>query len=474
MTLLGTGSADGWPNAFCTCDSCRAQVDVPRAPTSALVDGVVLLDCGPETPRQALRTGRTLDGVRVVWVGHDHPDHCSPMALLARSWAADASGVATPLTVVGPSAVIETWRPWAGPDDPVDFRPVSAGDEVEVAGYRVTALPAAHAGGAGEALLCVVTGPDGRRLLYGTDTGALPGAALDLLVGAPPDAVLLDETFGTRADLAGRGDHLDLPGFAEQVRRLRDHRVVAPSTAVVAVHLSHHNPPEPQLTAMLAECGARPGRDGETLTLDGSSVPPGPPGRRHRGERVLVLGGARSGKSTTAERLLAGVPDAVYVATGHPASGEDPEWSDRVRQHRERRPAGWTTVETTDVAGLLRTAGPPLLVDCLTLWLSRTLDAAGAWDATSGWEARVDDAMDNLRDAWDTTSRTVVAVANEVGSGVVPATGSGRLFRDLQGRLNAALGAGADRAYLVVAGRALALPAGAPDRVATGTSRRGT
>jgi adenosylcobinamide kinase/adenosylcobinamide-phosphate guanylyltransferase len=489
LTLLGTGSADGWPNPFCDCGSCRAQQPVPRASTSALVDRTVLLDCGPETPRQAVRAGRPLTGVRVVWVGHAHPDHTSPMAALSRSWAAAAGAAVPPLTVVGPAAAVEPWRPWLGPGDGVTLRPVRAGDEVDVAGYRLLALPAAH-DAPGGALLCLLSGPAGARVLYGTDTGALPGAALDLLPRSPLDAVLLDATFGARADLAARGDHLDLPGLGREVARLRALGAVGPATEVVAIHLSHHNPPEPELTAALAAHGARPGRDGESVVLRSGAARPGvpaspapppsptsaappvpaaPPPRVGRARRrVLVLGGARSGKSTLAERLLAGVPDTVYVATGHPAGQSDPEWAARVARHRDRRPPGWQTVETLDVAGVLRRPGPPVLVDCLTLWLSRTLDEAGAWTSDPGWVERAEAALADLAAAWRDTTRSVVAVSNEVGSGVVPATEAGRVFRDLQGRLNATLAGDADEAVLVVAGRAVPLPAATPAPVLPG------
>jgi adenosylcobinamide kinase/adenosylcobinamide-phosphate guanylyltransferase len=68
VTLLGTGSADGWPNPFCRCASCRAAgaAGLLRSPTSALVDATILLDCGPEAPRQALRAGADLTGLRAV------------------------------------------------------------------------------------------------------------------------------------------------------------------------------------------------------------------------------------------------------------------------------------------------------------------------------------------------------------------------------------------------------------------------
>jgi adenosylcobinamide kinase/adenosylcobinamide-phosphate guanylyltransferase len=180
------------------------------------------------------------------------------------------------------------------------------------------------------------------------------------------------------------------------------------------------------------------------------------------GHRVLVVGGARSGKSDAAQTLLSRAGTAVVVATGPPASAGDPEWAARVSAHVARRPPGWTTLETLNVADVLSEDGPPVLVDCVTLWLSRVLDRGGAWDERSGWRESVDVEIARLVDAWRTTSRVVVAVSNDVGSGVVPATASGRVFRDLQGSLNATLASVADAAYLAVAGRLVPLPAEPP------------
>ena len=180
-------------------------------------------------------------------------------------------------------------------------------------------------------------------------------------------------------------------------------------------------------------------------------------------ERTLIVGGARSGKSRFAERLVAQAPSVTYVAPGYPP-GDDAEWTARVAEHQARRPATWHTVETTDVAAVLSGADEHsvLLIDCLATWLTRVLDAAGAWSESDGWQGRVDAEIDSLVAAWAACTATVVAVSNEVGLGVVPATPAGRLFRDLLGRLNQRVGAGADRLYLVVAGRVLDLSASTP------------
>ena len=171
--------------------------------------------------------------------------------------------------------------------------------------------------------------------------------------------------------------------------------------------------------------------------------------------RTLVIGGARSGKSREAERLLAAETGVTYVATAYPADHDD-EWAERVRLHRAARPAHWSTLETVDLVPLLENDGEPLLVDCLTLWLTRVMDRHGAWDdatwAATG-EKAVAEEVDALVAAWRATSRRVVAVTNEVGQGVVPDTSSGRRFRDVMGRLNAAVAAHTEDVRWCVAGR---------------------
>src|SRR5690625_1898325 len=172
VVLLGTGSADGWPNAFCRCASCRAHAasDLIRVPTSALVDDTLLLDCGPETPRAALRAGRPLDRLAAILLTHGHPDHSAPMAMLARTWAWRTE----PIVVAGPAEVLDQWKPWVGPDDPVRWQPVTAGDDVHLAGYTIHVLPAGHDQ---PAVLYLVESPDGPRPLYAPDTGPPPSPA---------------------------------------------------------------------------------------------------------------------------------------------------------------------------------------------------------------------------------------------------------------------------------------------------------
>lgn len=168
---------------------------------------------------------------------------------------------------------------------------------------------------------------------------------------------------------------------------------------------------------------------------------------------ALVLGGARSGKSSWAEAQLLGREDVDYVATSE-VPDDDPEWQERVALHRARRPSSWRTIETTDLAGVLRSGDTaPVMVDCLAVWLARMLDEVGAWDAPNeSWRGDLQVRVEHLATAIAETTREVILVSNEVGSGVVPATASGRLYRDELGRLNAAVAAAAGEVWFCIAG----------------------
>jgi adenosylcobinamide kinase / adenosylcobinamide-phosphate guanylyltransferase len=180
---------------------------------------------------------------------------------------------------------------------------------------------------------------------------------------------------------------------------------------------------------------------------------------RGRAHRVLVLGGARSGKSVTAERLLAARDRVDYVATGGRPDPADPEWAQRVRAHQQRRPSHWVTLETLELAQVL--AGPqltardratPVLVDCLSTWLAGVMEECGLWAGRPGADQDLAEQVDGLLAAWRATARPVVAVSNEVGSGVVPATVSGRRYRDELGVLNTRIAAECEQVWLCTAG----------------------
>lgn len=179
-------------------------------------------------------------------------------------------------------------------------------------------------------------------------------------------------------------------------------------------------------------------------------------------ERVLILGGARSGKSAWAERLaehLAGRDAAegrerVYVAT---AEAGDAEMRERIEAHLAQRGAGWRTVESPldlpEALGRARSEACVVLVDCLTLWLSNLLLAGRDW-AT---------AADALSEVLSGAGAPVVLVSNEVGLGLVPETALGRAFRDAQGALNQKIAMHCDYVAFVAAGLPMTLKGRAPE-----------
>lgn len=166
---------------------------------------------------------------------------------------------------------------------------------------------------------------------------------------------------------------------------------------------------------------------------------------------VLVLGGARSGKSRYAEALTTCLPPPwVYIAT---AQAFDDEMRARITEHRARRAAGWRTVEApATLPDALRDAGSaPVLVDCLTLWLSNLM--LGDADLNAA-EAALEAALNR--------AAPTVLVSNEVGLGIVPDNALARRFRDHVGHLHQRLAARADRVVLTVAGLPLFVKGG-PD-----------
>lgn len=395
LTLLGTGAPAGLPRPDCPCAVCAcARGPLARAATALLVDGALLLDLTPGAALAAARAGHSLVGVRQVLLTHPHD---------------------------GPALDLPAGLPAAGR--------VPDGRELTlISGHRVRAVPMDNPGTGYE-----VTSLEGDRLLYLPPGGAPAGLAEGL---AAYDMVV--------ADVVGRPD---------AVARLRASGAIGSTTDVIAVHIDHDVPGGPELTRRLAAAGTRTVPDGTTLIVGEYHAVPDVP------RRTLVTGGARSGKSREAERRLETFAVVLYVATGGSRDG-DSEWAARVSLHRERRPGTWRTTETCDLVPLLAEDGPPMLIDCLSLWLTDAMDRVGAWDDAK-WGADGERALHarfaELVAAVRETPRTVVAVTNETGSGVVPATASGRRFRDQLGLLNAAFAAECEHVLLVVAGQALTL-----------------
>lgn len=160
---------------------------------------------------------------------------------------------------------------------------------------------------------------------------------------------------------------------------------------------------------------------------------------------LLVLGGARSGKSSFAESIVGGhKPPYVYVAT---AQALDEEMKLRIQLHRQRRKDLWQTIESplelSSVLENLKGLRKPVLVDCITLWLSNMLCSE-----STGTEAAVDRLCDTIR----SVDYPLVIVSNETGAGIVPENPLARKFRDLSGFTNQKLAAACASVFLLVAG----------------------
>lgn len=165
---------------------------------------------------------------------------------------------------------------------------------------------------------------------------------------------------------------------------------------------------------------------------------------------TLVIGGARSGKSRYAETLCLRSSKVAYIAT---AEAIDKEMRTRIARHRQDRPKHWDTFEEPlAIAPLLRrlqTEYEVQLLDCLTVWLSNSLFHYRRLSS----EKIEEKVLAQLDEVTEASARThLVVVASEVGTGIVPATKVGRIFRDLQGLANQRVAASADQVFMMIAG----------------------
>jgi adenosylcobinamide kinase/adenosylcobinamide-phosphate guanylyltransferase len=184
---------------------------------------------------------------------------------------------------------------------------------------------------------------------------------------------------------------------------------------------------------------------------------------RAMGRLILILGGARSGKSRFAQQLAQACSDeehrpVVYVAT---AEAGDEHMRRRIEKHRRDRPLGWKTVEAPqNVAAAVEAAGDSaaaIIVDCLTLFISNLLLAGGEdfnedeTQVAAKEETILDEVKALIRAARKGNAQVIIA-SNEVGMGIVPLTRLGRIFREIAGRANQALAQAADEVYVMWAG----------------------
>jgi adenosylcobinamide kinase/adenosylcobinamide-phosphate guanylyltransferase len=375
---------------------------------------------------------------------------------------------------------LTTTRPCAGA--PAGLRWLAAGERVEFDGVRVVALPAGTAEGEPDPdRVVLVLGQGSQTLLWAAGSGSLPAVTLEALRGAGLTAAVLDA--GAPHDAqppdGTASDAMDDSGLApaHTVALLRRVGALADGALLIVAGLGHTGPTPRRFAALVATWGGHllpdgtrlwPDRqtdDRQTDEGDRAAAPGRPqfPHRRWRASalppRTVVLGAAASGKSRVAELLLAAQPEVVYVATGPQPEAADAAWATRVAEHRRRRPAWWRTVEGGDLAALLTHPGPPLLVDSLGTWLTGVMTGIGCWDDRPGWQVQLQQRVNALVAAWRQSARPVVAVVEEVGWGVVPATVSGGHFRDTLGRLSRQVCDRSEQVLLVVAGRPVDLDA---------------
>lgn len=283
LTFLGTAASEGYPNAFCGCVNCERarQLGGPnlRKRSAALIDGVLLLDLGPDVMAASLIHGISLASVRVCLLTHEHADHLDASHLSSRSpdcGVIDAPClelIATAGALRKATGSLHRRMPVNGLLDPdvqerlnLSARTIEPGQTVCAGPYRITAIPAMHDMELVTPLLYAIE-RDGRALFYATDTGPLPEKSWAVLRawGGTFDMVVLDHTFG----MEGRStDHLNADQFVETVDRLRLEGRLAAGCRVFAHHLGHHsNPDHDTLVAYAKTRGYDVAYDGLTVDI---------------------------------------------------------------------------------------------------------------------------------------------------------------------------------------------------------------
>ncbi len=176
----------------------------------------------------------------------------------------------------------------------------------------------------------------------------------------------------------------------------------------------------------------------------------------NKGQFILVTGGRRSGKSSHALELAESLGERrLYIAT---AEALDDEMVERVAKHQNERGDGWDTAEEPiDISPIIKEANgyDIILIDCLTLWLCNIMHKSGPTDED------ILKAIDNLSNACISANTTVIAVTNELGSGVIPDNALSRRFTDLAGIMNQRMAHAADKVILTVSGISMTIKGGA-------------
>lgn len=246
IKFLGTAAAEGWPGLFCRCAACvdarRLGGKNIRTRAQAVVDGEVLIDFGPDSYLHMLHQGLDLPGISSLLITHSHSDHFYPQDLMLRFTPYGHGALPRGLPVYGNAKVVDSLkRMLAAEGNPAaasSLLPtlVQAFQAFSLAsGHSITPLRASHDGR--EDCLIYLIEKDGKRLLYGHDSGFYPRETLDFLKGKRLDLISFDCTFGPNE---GSGGHLGLPAVFQQKRILEDLACIDEHSICIANHFSHN------------------------------------------------------------------------------------------------------------------------------------------------------------------------------------------------------------------------------------------
>lgn len=283
LLFLGTSASEGYPDPFCKCNNCQTARATGgpnlRKLSSALIDGELLIDFGPELMAAARDHHLSLGDVQYCLQTHEHSDHLDPALFRARTKYCSVFGVPTLHWYASQSAIdlVSTRLKAALPDE--GFQSAEVENEWNIKAhtiepfqtfaigpFQVTSVLANHGGPNVTALLHIIE-RDGRVLFYATDTGVLPDETWHYLeqLGIQFNVVVIDHTFGL-TDRAG--SHLNSALCIEQITSMRNANLLAADARIYATHLAHHsNPPHDELVIHAQQNGYDVAYDGLVVEI---------------------------------------------------------------------------------------------------------------------------------------------------------------------------------------------------------------
>ncbi|NLX83674.1 MAG: hypothetical protein GXZ04_07675 [Clostridiales bacterium] len=271
LTYLGTAAAEGFPGIFCECAVCRQAAarggkDL-RTRSQAIIDMQLLIDLPPDTYWHMMRHALPLMELEHVLITHTHSDHFYPQELYYRR---KGFCVTTKLmTLYGNDALVRKLDQYAAQtrsslqEGLLACQELKVFEASQVGNYTVTALPALH--DRSENCLIFIIEKDGKRLLYGNDTGVFPDSVWQYLKGMPFDLISLDCTTGKERD---GNNHMGVPDLIDMKPRLMDNGNIQQDTRLVATHFSHNGGMlHEDLKAALGPHGYLIAYDGMTIAI---------------------------------------------------------------------------------------------------------------------------------------------------------------------------------------------------------------